>query len=377
MKKIIFVTATRADYGKLKSVIISSQKIKKFKTHVFVTGMHNISMYGNTNDHIKKDKIKNIFLFRNQRLGENHEKILSKTILGFSNYVKKIKPDLVIIHGDRIEPLGCAIVCCLNNIKVAHFEGGELSGTVDEIFRHSISKLCNIHFVSNSVSKKRLIQLGEVINNIYITGSPDIDLILSKQLPTLEKVKNRYGIKFKKFSVAIFHPVTTDINNLKKNIGQFIKVLSLSKKNYILIYPNNDLGSKIILQSYKKIKFKNVKIFPSLRFEYYLTLLKNSKFIIGNSSSGIIEAPYYGTPTINIGDRQKNRAKINSIINCSYNYRSILKSIKKLDKSDKKYKKKNFYFGYGNTNKKVMKILLSKRIWRTNNQKQFLDIKLN
>ena len=162
MKKIIFVTATRADYGKLKSIVVSSQKLKQFTVSVFVTGMHNVKLYGNTHELIKKDKIKNIKLFSNQTLNNNHDYILSKTIMGFSNYVKKIKPDLVIIHGDRIEPLGCAIVCCLNNIKIAHFEGGELSGTIDEIFRHSISKLCNIHFVTNKIAKKRLIQMGEL-----------------------------------------------------------------------------------------------------------------------------------------------------------------------------------------------------------------------
>ena len=154
LKKIIFVTATRADYGKLKSIIISAQKFKKFDVSIFVTGMHNVKLYGNTYQLIKKDKIRNIKLFSNQSFNNNHDDILSKTIIGFSKYVKKIKPDLVIIHGDRTEPLACAIVCCLNNIKVAHFEGGELSGTVDEIFRHSISKLCNIHFVTNKIAKK-------------------------------------------------------------------------------------------------------------------------------------------------------------------------------------------------------------------------------
>ena len=316
MKKIIFVTATRADYGKLKSIIISAQKFKKFDVSIFVTGMHNVKLYGNTYQLIKKDKIRNIKLFSNQSFNNNHDDILSKTIIGFSKYVKKIKPDLVIIHGDRTEPLACAIVCCLNNIKVAHFEGGELSGTVDEIFRHSISKLCNIHFVTNKIAKKRLIQMGELEKNIFITGSPDVDLLLNKDLPSIKEVNKKYDLEFKKFALAIFHPVTTDLKNLKLNIKNFISALEESGQNFVLIFPNNDLGSKIILNEYKKIKSKHIKIFPSIRFEFYLTLLKNSNFIIGNSSSGIIEAPYYGIPTINIGSRQHNRAKLSSIINC-------------------------------------------------------------
>jgi len=372
MKKIIFVTATRADYGKLKSIIISSQKIKSFRTAVFVTGMHNMKEYGNTHELIRNDKIKNITKFFNQKIGDNHDQILSKTIDGFSKFAKKNKPDLVIIHGDRIEPLACAIVCCLNNIKIAHFEGGELSGTVDEIFRHSISKLCNIHFVTNKTAKKRLIQMGELKQNIFITGSPDVDVLLDKNLPSLNQAYKKYDIKFTSYGLAIFHPVTTDIQNLSLNITKFIKALQKSKKQFILIYPNNDLGSKIILDEYKKINNKNIKIFPSIRFEYYLTLLKNCNFIIGNSSSGIIEAPYYGVPTINIGNRQKNRANLRSILNCKYDYSSIVKLINYY--FIKKRFKSSYFFGLGKSNIKVMKVLKSKKIWSLHNQKQFKDI---
>ena len=373
MKKIIFVTATRADYGKLKTIMLSAQKIKNFDTAVFVTGMHNLKEYGNTHELIKADKIQNIEKYSNQKIGCDQDKILSKTIDGFSKFTKKIKPDLVIIHGDRIEPLACAIVCCLNNIKIAHFEGGELSGTVDEIFRHSISKLCNIHFVTNKTAEKRLIQMGELKKNIFITGSPDVDVLLDKNLPSLKEASKKYDIEFKSYGIAIFHPVTTDIFNLKKNILNFIKALKKSNKKFILVYPNNDLGSKIILDEYKKINNRNIKIFPSIRFEHYLTLLKNSHFIIGNSSSGIIEAPYYGVPTINIGNRQKNRANLSSIINCEYEYKSLIKYINRY--SSRKRFKSSYFFGLGKSNFKVMKVLKSNKIWKLNNQKQFKDIK--
>ena len=372
MKKIIFLFFTRADYGKLKKIIISTQALKNFETHVFVTGMHNIKSYGNTYKQIEVDKIKNVTRFFNQSLGDNHSKVLSKTAAGFSKYIEAIKPDLVVVHGDRVEPLTCSIVCCLNNIKIAHFEGGEISGTIDETFRHSISKLCNIHFVTNFVAKKRLIQMGEKRDNIFITGSPDVDLMLSKELPTLHDTKLRYDINFKSYALAIFHPVTTDIKNLKKNILNFIKALKLSNEKYVLIFPNNDLGSELIIRQYKKIKNKKIKIFPSLRFESYLTLLKNSKFIIGNSSSGIMEAPYFGTPTINIGDRQNNRAKLKSIFNCDYDFNVILRIIDKC-KNKKKYKTQ-FYFGSGKSNQKIMNILKSKSIWKIKNQKQFKEI---
>ena len=214
--------------------------------------------------------------------------------------------------------------------------------------------------------------MGELGENIFITGSPDVDLILSKELPTLEETKSRYDINFKSYALALYHPVTTDIKNIKKNTNNFIKALKLSNEKYILVFPNNDLGSEYIIKQYKKIKNKNIKIFPSLRFESYLTLLKNTKFIIGNSSSGIMEAPYFGIPTINIGDRQNNRAKLKSIFNCGYDSSLILKIINKF--KNKKLYKAQFYFGSGNSNRKIMNILKSKSIWKIKNQKQFRDI---
>ena len=165
MKKIVFVTGTRADYGKLKSIILKLQKIKNFKVSVFVTGMHNLKIYGSTHDELRKDKIKNIARFKNQNNNDSMDSIISKTINGFRKYALKEKPDLIVVHGDRVESMACAIVASINNIKVAHIEGGELSGTIDEVLRHSISKLCNLHFVTNNTAKKSMIVI--LLFNFY------------------------------------------------------------------------------------------------------------------------------------------------------------------------------------------------------------------
>ena len=267
MKKNSFVTSTRADYGKLKAIILSVQKNKKFESRVFVTGMHNIKLYGSTVGELIIDKIKGIYFHKNQNKLSKMDEILINTIRGFSPFLKKFKPDLVVIHGDRIEPLACAISSLLNNFLVAHVEGGEVSGTVDEMLRHAISKISQIHLVSNKIAKKRLIQMGENKKNIFIVGSPDVDIILSKSLPTLKEVKKRYDINFDKFAIAILHPVTTNIDNLKKEAKIFFKSLANSKKNFILIYPNNDHGSKYILK--ELLKYKNSKI---LKFFHQLDL---------------------------------------------------------------------------------------------------------
>ena len=192
MKSIIFVTGTRADYGKIKSLIKQLQDNKRFKVYVFITGMHNLKKFGSTWEVLKQDKIKNMFRFNNQKIGDSMDVILAKTIIGFGNFVKKIKPDLIVIHGDRVETLASAIVGSLNNFKTAHIEGGEVSGTIDEILRHSISKLSHIHFVTNRTARDRLTQMGEIKENIFIIGSPDIDIIRSNKLPSLEESKKKY-----------------------------------------------------------------------------------------------------------------------------------------------------------------------------------------
>jgi len=371
-KKILFVTCTRADYGKLKSLIINIQKNNNFISRVFVSGMHNMKRYGSTYVEIVKDKINGIYRYSNLIKNMRMDEILTSTMKGFSSFLIKYNPDLVIVHGDRIEPLACALSSLLNNFLVAHIEGGEVSGTVDEMLRHSISKISHLHLVSNKTARKRLIQMGENKRYIFEVGSPDVDLILNKNLPKIEPTKKRYNIRFNDFGISIIHPVTTNIKNLKKESEIFFSALVKTNLNYIIIFPNNDLGSEIILKEIHKLKNNNkFRIFPSIRFEYYLTLLKNSKFIIGNSSSGIMGAPYYGVTTINIGTRQSNRLKTKLIKNISFNEKEIIKTINQI-KNRKIIKRK--FFGEGNSAKKIEKLLLSNKIWNISKQKNFIDL---
>jgi UDP-N-acetylglucosamine 2-epimerase (hydrolysing) len=372
IKKIVFLTGTRADFGKLKTLINIIESSKLFECYIFVTGMHTLSKYGSTFQEIRKYKYKNIFVFMNQTNSTDLDIILSNTITGFSNFIKEINPDMIVIHGDRVESLTGAIVGSFNGILVAHIEGGELSGNIDESIRHSISKLSNIHFVSNLEAKNRLIQMGEKQNSIFEIGSPDIDVMLSKNLPSLTKVKKYYNIPFKNFGVVIYHPETDKLTIIKKQIKELILALEKSGNNFVIIYPNNDNGSNLIIEEYDKIKEnKQFRIFPSIRFEYFLQLLKESNFIIGNSSSGIREAEIYGTPSINVGLRQINRTKNSDIINVNSNKNDILKALKEV--KNKKVKK-NFTFGNGNSSQQFYKILKNKEIWKISLQKKFIDL---
>lgn len=370
-KKIVFLTGTRADFGKLRPLIEIVNNSNEFECHIFVTGMHTLSRYDFTYREVEKRGYKNVFVFTNQNNFENTDIMLANTIKGFSNFVKKISPDMIVIHGDRLEALAGAIVGSFNNILVSHIEGGELTGTIDESIRHAVSKLSHIHFVSNEDAKKRLVQMGEIEKRIFVIGSPDIDIMMKKDLPTKEGLKKYYDMQFEKYAILIFHPVTTELDDLENQTNELVSGAIDSKRNYVIIYPNNDPGSEIILNVYKKLENNaNFRIYPSLRFEYFLTLLKNADFIIGNSSSGIIEAEIYSVPTINVGTRQKNRSSNESIMNVESKKEKILDSISKVDGKEIK---SSFSFGDGKSTKRFFDVILSEKIWDVSIQKQFVE----
>ena len=376
-KKIVFLTGTRADFGKLKSLITILEKQTEFNVHLFVTGMHLLPEYGYTVNEIVNSKFSNITKFDNSADGKM-EMSLSKTIEGFSNYLSDLKPDLVIVHGDRLEALAGAIVSSINNTLVAHIEGGEISGTIDESIRHAISKFSHIHFTSDEESKQRLIKLGENPKNINVIGSPDLDLMNEENMEPINKVKEYYEIPFNNYGIVMFHPVTTEIDCLDDHVSHLCQALISSKKNYIVIYPNNDLGNERIIKKYKKIlKNNSFKIFPSLRFEYFLTLLKHSDFLIGNSSCGLREAPFFGVPSINIGTRQMGRSNLSQIINVEPVSEKILKKINQINNSRKNTFKIDQDVFIKNSDKKFLRALKRKSFWITSKQKHFFDQKAN
>ncbi|TRX04552.1 UDP-N-acetylglucosamine 2-epimerase [Flavobacterium gawalongense] len=372
MKKILFLTGTRADFGKIKPLIQILEKQQEFEVFVFVTGMHLQREYGYTLIEIERCNFENVHTFENHTHETTMDLTLAKTIEGLSGYVKMINPDLIIVHGDRVETLAGAIVGSLNNILVAHVEGGEISGTIDELIRHSVSKLSHVHFVSNAIAANRLKQMGEIKSAIFNIGSPDIDIMFSEELPNLEKVKEYYEIRFDSYGIVMFHPVTTEVKEMQQYADNFIAALLKDTHNYVVIYPNNDLGSQYIIEGYKKLKDNSrFRVIPSLRFEYFLTLLKNSQFIIGNSSAGIREAPYYGVPIINIGTRQQNRAIYTDIIHVDYNSENINTALKDID--GHQVKKMNADFGQGNSAQLFLESIKKQNLWSINHQKEFRD----
>jgi UDP-N-acetylglucosamine 2-epimerase (hydrolysing) len=265
-------------------------------------------------------------------------------------------------------------VGALNNILTAHIEGGEVSGTIDELIRHAVTKLSHVHFVANEQAQQRLIQLGESEETIHIIGSPDIDIMNSENLPSLTTVREHYQIAYHNYAILIFHPVTTELDFLKYQVQIIVDSLIRSEKNYIVIYPNNDSGTHFIFDEYKRLEnHPNFRLLPSIRFEYFLTLLKNADFIIGNSSAGIREAPHFGVPAINIGSRQNNRTQSQLVINSPVNFTEIASAI---EKTYSYPRKPESTFGNGNSANHFTKIINTDNFLLSEKQKHFIDRKI-
>lgn len=250
------------------------------------------------------------------------------------------------------------------------------ASVVERHFTDAISKFAHVHFVCTEEAKERLIQMGEEIERIYVIGSPDIDIMVSKNLPKLWEAKKRYDITFEDYAIFMYHPVTTEYTALSKNVREIIDAVMESDKNYIVIYPNNDMGSEIILHEYERLKEKErFKLFPSVRFEYFLTLLKNAKFMIGNSSAGVREAGIYGIPAIDIGTRQQGRyytEKSKNILHTLEDKKKILEAVKNIES----YTVKTEIFGDGNSTMRFYNIVRTKEFWAKKIQKHFVDFQM-
>ena len=372
-RRVVFLTGTRADFGKLKPLMRAVDSSRLFEGAVFATGMHMLSRYGLTVEEVNKAGFARIHGYINQFHGEQPELILANTINGLSRYVQEYQPDMLVVHGDRVEALAGAIVGALRNVLVAHIEGGELSGTIDGTIRHAVSKLAHLHFVANHDAAERLRQLGERAASIYVIGSPDIDVMLSNELPDLDTVRARYGVPRGAYGIVMFHPVTAEAAVQARTARELTSALVRSPLDYVVIYPNNDPGSEHILESYESLRRDaRFKLLPSMRFEFFLTLLKYAKVLVGNSSAGIHEAPVYGVPSVNIGSRQQNRFQHESILEVPDDSEAIREAIRKA--CGMLTPRPSRFFGDGHSAPRFLGALCDPALWETPRQKQFCDL---
>jgi len=344
----------------------------EFICEIVATGMHLMRNYGYTFNEIQIAGFSNIFPMFNQdsTISQKMDLALASTIVPFSHYVSERSPELIVVHGDRVESLAAVIVGSLNNVKVAHVEGGEISGTIDESLRHAITKLATIHFVSNDTARRRLMQLGEEESSIHVIGSPEVDIMLCGNLPDIATVRERYEIAFPDYAIIVYHPVTSEIDSIEAYAEALFSAAEKSGVNFVVIRPNNDLGSVFINKRIDRIQAKErFRVLPSMRFEYFLSLLRDARFVLGNSSLGVREAPVYGVSTINVGSRQSRRFEAASIVNVHENYEAILASIRNPPRRVAPVQA----FGDGHAADRFLRLLKSAELWKTPTQKQFVD----
>ncbi len=315
-RSILFLTGTRADFGKLKPLAVALRDAG-FDVSFFVTGMHMLDRYGMTKLEVHRLPGVTVHEFLNQRIGDPQDIILSKTVVGFSDYIAETRPDLVVVHGDRIEALAGALVAATNYIPCAHIEGGEVSGTIDEIYRHCNTKLASHHFVSSQDAKRRVMAMGEPENAVHVIGSPELDFHAAPSGVSLDEVRAHYDIPFEDYGIIVFHPVTSEQASMGAQAQALFGALNASGRNFVVIAPNNDPGSDDIFAALNALPKDRFRQFPSMRFNHFSELMKNAACMIGNSSAGVREAPFFGLPSLDIGTRQTNRAQSASVFSCA------------------------------------------------------------
>ncbi|WP_430512792.1 UDP-N-acetylglucosamine 2-epimerase [Pannonibacter phragmitetus] len=367
-RRLLFLTGTRADFGKLEPLAIAARNAGHEVTF-FVTGMHMLEKYGLTRNEVQRlpGVIKHEFI--NQRLGDPQDIILSKTILGLSDWVHENRPDLTIVHGDRIEALAGALVCATNYIRCAHIEGGEVSGTIDEVYRHCNTKLCTYHFVSSEAARTRVLTLGEEPGTVFNIGSPELDFHGGPSGVTLDEVRRRYAIPFTEYGIAVFHPVTSERDTIGEQAQSLFAALSASGRNFIVISPNNDPGSEDIFAEIEKLDPTRFRHLPNMRFAYFSELMKNAAAIIGNSSAGVREAPFLGIPSLNLGTRQLNRSVAPAITEASAFDREAIADFL-TNRWGQRYASDRS-FGQGNSASRFVEILSGAGFWDAPLQKHF------
>lgn len=367
-KRLLFVTGTRADYGKLEPLAVAAQQAG-FVISFFITGMHMMRRYGETRLEVKRFPNAEFFEFVNQREGDAQEFILSKTLLGFSDFVHEHRPDLVVIHGDRVEALAASIVCAMKYIPSAHIEGGEVSGTIDESIRHCNTKLCATHFVSSEGAKARVLALGESPESVYNIGSPELDTHARPSGVSIEEVKARYAIPFDNYGIVIFHPVTSEANTMGAQARALFDRLVASGKHFVVILPNNDPGTESIMDVLDTLPAERFRLIPSMRFNYFSELMKHAAVLVGNSSAGVREAPFLGLPSLDVGTRQNQRASASSIVASDAQDANRIDLFLQTQWGQRHAADDSF--GAGNTAAQFVAVLQTAAYWNRPIQKQF------
>lgn len=368
-RKILYISGTRADYGLMRETLMLIAKHPKLTLEILACGMHLMPEFGNTIKEIQKDNFK-VHVVKAVYERDDKESIadfIGNSTLKFTNVLKKIRPDIILVLGDRPEMLVGAMVGAYLAIPVAHIHGGEVSLTVDELTRHVITKFSHIHFAATRESLRRIIKLGEDPWRVFLTGAPGLDSVLNKKLFSARETAKKYKLDLKKpFILVLQHAVTSETERAGGQIKETMEAIRELAFQTIVIYPNADPGGRAmikVIEKYRKYPF--IKIYKNIPHKDYLSLMRAAGVLVGNSSSGIIEAPSFNLPVINTGKRQKGRERVKNVIDAVCEREQIKKAIEKAiyDKRFKeRIKKLNNPYGKGKVGPRIARILVEIKI---------------
>lgn len=337
MKKVCVVTGTRAEYGLLRWVIDGIAKSDCLQLQLCVTGMHLSPEFGLTYREIEKDGYQidsKVEMLVSADTPSGITKSMGLGLIGFGDELERLKPDLLIILGDRYEIMAAAMAATLARIPIAHLHGGEATeGLIDEAIRHSVTKMSHIHFVAAKEYEQRVIQLGENPNRVFCVGGMGVDNIVKLEFLAKDELEDSLDFKLGAKSMLVtFHPVTLENKTSSDQMNELLKSLSeFNDYSIVFTMPNADTDGRAIFKKIEKFCFEsdNCRAFTSLGQLRYLSCLKHADLVVGNSSSGLLEAPSFKIPTVNIGDRQKGRLKAESVIDCEPTCVQISNAIQK------------------------------------------------
>lgn len=363
MRRIFIVVERRADYSRFRPILQEMKKDPFFEIYLVVTGICLLETHGKDINYITEDGFEihaqiPMFVEGSEDTGAEMVRSLSRVMKGLVDELEIAKPDLVLSGFDIGANLAVTIAAAHMNIPVAHIQGGEVTGSIDESIRHAMSKFAHIHFPATELSKERLIKMGERPDSIFVVGCPSIDVLLETPVIPRKEIEDKLSIDLSKPTLLMIqHPVTTESLSSFDQISETIDAISESNVNCIVSLPNNDAGHAKIIE---KIKSSGLNWYPSLPTDLFVNLYRNVSALIGNSSSGIHETPTLRIPTINIGTRQQGRERAPNVIDVGYNKAEIVEAIKKavFDESFRNFVKTiDNPYGDGHSARRIVEIL--------------------
>lgn len=360
--RLLFVTGSRGEWGYIRP-IIDICRSSNIEYGICATNMLLLEEHGLLVEEIEEAGYNVCFKPLMSYEGSNHfsmTKSLGSFMSSMVDLLMSEKPTWVVLAGDRGEQFVAATACAYTYIPTAHIQAGEKSGNIDGVIRHAIGKIASIHFAANKDAAERLRRLGEQDFRIHQVGAPQIDELVQEDIPSADKTFKKIGLPdLQRYVLAVLHPVTEDIENTERNLEQLLEALKKIDREVVWIYPNNDAGAQAIISKLRRERTKKFHMFSNMSRVDYLSLLKHADCILGNSSSGLLEAPTFKTACVNIGRRQKDRVQGENVINCNFETQEIIDAFEKTQCAefrDRLLESVNPY-GKGDSSRKILDIL--------------------